>query len=304
MALRFRLPAFVAVLVALAVVAAGCGSADRAALPALSDLTLVANTTDRVDSARFEMAMKMEIPGFGGEFSFDAAGAFDTPAKTGEISVDLGSFATMLGGFAQAFGGSGDDLPDADDWKLDVRLDDTVMYLRFPLLENDLPEGKSWVKVDLTTPGGASLDQMRTFTDSSDPRKMLPYLRSLAGGLEVVGTDEVRGVDTTHYRAEVDVAKVLEQAAKEAGAAAQPGIFDQLQTMVGLSTIPIDVWVDADNLLRKLEISLSAAPQGATGEMKASVTMEMFDYGEPVEIDVPPPSETVGAESVPGFTTS
>ena len=74
--------------------------------------------------------------------------------------------------------------------------------------------------------------------------------------------------------------------------------------MVGLSTIPIDVWVDADNLLRKLEISLSAAPQGATGEMKASVTMEMFDYGEPVEIDVPPPSETVGAESVPGFTTS
>lgn len=306
MALRFRLPVLVASLVALAALAAGCGSGQRnAALPVLSDLTLVADTTDKVESARFEMTMTMEMPGFGGELGFDASGAFDAPAKKAEITIDMSAFAKLLGGFAQAFGGSAQDLPDVDDWKLDVRLDGTVIYMRFALMEAELPKGKSWVKVDLATmpDAGAAFEQMRAFSDSSDPRQLLPYLRSLSDGVEVVGTEEVRGAATTHYRAQLDVAKALAQAAKQAGAGTQQGIFDQLQGMAGLETIPVDVWVDADNLLRRFELSFSAAPEGATGDLKASLTMEMFDYGESIDVETPPASETVDARDIPGFTT-
>ena len=49
-------------------------------------------------------------------------------------------------------------------------------------------------------------------------------------------------------------------------------MFDQLASMAGLGTIPVDVWVGGDNLVRKLELAFdAAAPDGAQGTLEASM---------------------------------
>ena len=224
------------VAVVLAAIAGGCGGAgqggEQRALPVLDDLTPVADATDKADSARYEMTFSMEMPGFDAPFAFSADGAFDTPARKAQMTMDLGSFAKLMGGLAGALGGNApDDLTDASKWKLEMRLDGTVAYMRMPFLESQLPDGKEWVQVDLAKAAslrGVDLADIQSFAKGSDPREALDYLRSISGELTRLGTEDVRGVPTTHYFAAVDWQKALARAAKESG---QQGFLAQLQNM-------------------------------------------------------------------------
>ena len=84
------------------------------------------------------------------------------------------------------------------------------MYMRFPFLADKLPEGKDWVKVDLRQAAsqvpGLDLEQFLQFANNG-PHSTLDYLKAVSGSIETVGVDELRGVSTTHYRTNVDLAK-------------------------------------------------------------------------------------------------
>ena len=49
---------------------------------------------------------ELQMQGFESSFAFTAKGAFDTPAKKAEITMDLGSFAEFMSGLAGSFGGN------------------------------------------------------------------------------------------------------------------------------------------------------------------------------------------------------
>ena len=295
-------------LIALALLA-GCGGqgngidgGGNVALPVLEDLTPVADATSKADSARFEMDFTMEMPGLTAPFSFSAAGAFDTPAQKAQMTMDLGSFAEFMSGFASAFGGNApDELADPSKWTLEMRLDGTVAFMRLPFLASELPSGKEWVRIDLAKAAqlqGANLGDIQSFAKGSDPRETLDYLRSISGELTRIGTEDVRGVPTTHYFAAVDWQKALAQAAKEAG---QQGFLAQLQNMPGaVASIPVDVWVDADNLVRRMTMGFSFSSPGQPEQAKASIEMELFDYGEPVTVEAPNAADVVDAFALRG----
>lgn len=292
-------------LAALAVFAAGCGGAQgngiegsgNAALPVLQDFSRVADATRTADSARFEMEFTMEMPGLQTPFAFSADGAFDTPARKAQMTIDLGSFAEFLGGFAGAMGGDApDELSDPSKWQLEMRLDGTVAFMRLPFLASELPSGKEWVRVDLTKAAqlqGVNLGDIQSFAKSSDPRETLDYLRSVSGKLTRIGTEDVRGVPTMHYFAAVDWQKALARAARESG---QEGFLAQFQNMPsGLASIPVDVWVDADNLVRRMTMDFSFSSPGQPEQAKASIEMELYDYGKPVTVTTPPAADVVDA---------
>lgn len=287
-------------LVALAMLAAGCGGGQgggNVALPVLQDFGPVADATGKADSARFEMEFTMEMPGLAAPFAFSANGAFDTPARKAQMTMDLGSFAELLSGFAGAFGGNApDELTDPSKWKLELRLDGTVAFMRLPFLASELPSGKEWVRVDLTKAAqlqGVNLGDIQSFAKGSDPRETLDYLRSISGKLTRIGTEDVRGVPTTHYFAAVDWKKALARAAEESG---QQGFLAQLQSMPSaVASIPVDVWVDADNLVRRMTMDFSFASPGQAEQAKASIEMELYDYGKPVTVATPPAADVVDA---------
>ena len=297
--MRFVVLALVAALVGG--FAVGCGGSQgggAAALPVLHGLTPVADATEKASSARFEMNFEFRMGGFDTPLGFSAAGAYDTPAKKAALTMDLGSFAKLIGGFAGALGGDAPEgLDDPSKWRLEMRLDGTVAYMRMPFLASELPSGKEWVGIDLEQAArmqGRDLGELQSLAQGSDPRAMLDYLRSVAGEVTQVGTEDVRGVPTAHYFAVIDWQKLLQQAAREAN---QPGLLDQFQGFGGtMDNIPVDVWVDADSLLRRMTMtfSMSAGSQEAGGSLR----LELFDYGEPVRVEAPAASDVVDALSL------
>ncbi len=298
--LRHSLLALLAL--ALAVAAAGCGggqSGGTVALPVLDDLTPVADATGRADSARFEMQFELQMQGFDSPFGFSATGAFDTPAKKAEITMDLGSFAELMNGVAGSFGGDAPpELADSSKWKLDLRLDGTVAYMRLPFLASELPSGKSWVRIDLAEAArlqGADFGEFQSLAKGGDPRETLEYLRSVSGKVTHVGTEEIRGVPTSHYFAVLDWQKAVAAAARQAN---EPGLLDQLQGLGGsIQNIPVDVWVDGDNLVRRMTMDFSVSSPDQQ-QAKASMSMELFDYGEPVTIEAPPAGDVVDSSAL------
>jgi hypothetical protein len=215
----------------------------------------------------------------------------------------MSSLAKLLGGFVAGFGGAGAaDLPafdDPDGWKIAVVKDGNVDYVRFPAVDDKLPDGKTWIRGTNGTvkAAGIGLDELDSFTNT-DPRDVLDALRAVSGDVETVGREELRGVQTTHYRAHVDPAELAKSAARQQGATTD--LLDQLSTRADVEDVPLDVWIDGDGLVRRLALQVSAPEQGSLRSGEVSLAFELWDYGKRVEIDVPPASQVVDAAAVRG----
>ena len=113
----------------------------------------------------------------------------------------------------------------------------------------------------------------------------------------------MRGVATTHYEATMDLARALEEAPAHQRARLEE-MFEQLGGGDDLADveIPVDVWVDDDDLPRRLRMDMGQVlgAAGTRGEM--TMTMDLFDYGEPVDIEIPSADEvTPFSEALGGF---
>ena len=78
-----------------------------------------------------------------------------------------------------------------------------------------------------------------------------------------------------------------------------------------MTEIPIDVWVDGDDLVRRMTLDYTAkvAGSGWTTKTRAStVTMEFYDYGAEVDVQPPPADEVTNLAELtarrPGAATS
>jgi hypothetical protein len=135
---------------------------------------------------------------------------------------------------------------------------------------------------------GTTADALGLGAGAYDPSSVLESLRGVSGEPTVVGTDVVRGVPTTHYAATVDLADALAQLPED-----QRAMVEAQLGKLGDGAIPIDVWVDDDGLPRRLAMDMGQmlGSLGLGGDVSAVMTMELFDYGVPVDIEVPSPDE-------------
>ena len=89
---------------------------------------------------------------------------------------------------------------------------------------------------------------------SGPRREILDYLRAVSGAIETDGTEELRGVETTHYYAIVDLLR-YEKIAPPAEREKVRALLGEVVDEPGLGEIPMDVWVDELGLVRKLPAS-------------------------------------------------
>jgi hypothetical protein len=287
-----------ALLALIAVAAAGCGGS-AVAIPELASFESVAQKSSTADSARFEMRAEMTIPGADKALAFSAVGGFDTPAKRAHMTFDLSAIAELVKSFGAGFGGTvTGDLGSPEDWKLEVIQDGDTAYIHFPLIAKDLPSGKTWIKGDAKDLSQADTGQMSQFGSlaGTDPRDVFGLLKAVSGSIEAVGREKIRGVETSHYRATIDLAKV-EQLVPEAQRKSLGGI-DQSAKQAGLTELPLDIWIDADQRVRKLSIDLDAKQPGTEASLKAAVVVELYDYGTPLELDLPPADQVADAATL------
>jgi hypothetical protein len=115
-----------------------------------------------------------------------------------------------------------------------------------------------------------SLDEIGDGPFPFDPRTLVETMGS-AGDFELVGTEVVDGIPTERLRATAP-----DQALDAA----------DLRRGVEGDVVRLEVWVDGDDLVRRIEFEIAEA-FGLEGERWRS-SIELYDLGEPVTIEAPP----------------
>ena len=265
------------VLILASVVLSGCGGAVDASLIA----TAVQNT-ENAGGAELVFQMEMELPGFGEPIVMTGKGVEDAGAQRGQLTFDMSALADLPGAGAICSGGC----------DMDVVADGSAVYMRSQLLSAGLG-GKEWMKLDLERFGAAM--GIPLASPELAPRsasEQLRLLRAVSGDVTEHGREQVRGAETTHYSATVDLRLTVESLPESQREAARRGM-EKLIALSGQSEMPIDVWIDDEKRVRRFEMEQSMDQSGI--EVKMHMTMEYVRFGVPVEVDVPDDDEVFDA---------
>lgn len=195
--------------------------------------------------------------------------------------------------------------------QLEQRTVDGVQYTRLPQGAGGDAD-KPWLKIVVPEGAGSGLGRF------SSPAEGLALLREAAGPLTEVGREQVRGADTVRYRTELDVARIPGPTPSP-GASGQPDPGALLRRLLGDAPLPVEVWVDDAQRLRRLTLVLplgnlaagaekpseasSPAPSSSAGETgpggTATTTTEYFDFGVAVDVQAPPADQVRSAPKRP-----
>jgi hypothetical protein len=261
------------IVVALAITAAACGSGGGTdAVVSIKTLQAAVDNTQHAPSSRFTMDISVDASGK--NVAIHAEGVASGDGKQGNITMTLPTLGTI-----------------------EERIVDGTVYMDF----SDLPfaselGGKRWVSVsldELQQKSGTDFGALADQAQSNGPQQGLAYLQGLSGDVEKVGDDTVADQHATHYRASIDYAKVAAEVAKTS-----PETADKLAK---LGTVPADVWINDDDRVVKMHLTIDGGAMGA-GAGTAEMTMEITDFGVPVDVQAPPADETVDLFSLPGQT--
>lgn len=279
-------------LLLLGFVATACGGSGTDTTASADDpAQIVRAASERVvEDGTSRLALEVATSTEGMDLTVFGEGLVDYEAETAEFTVSL---------------------PGTDD-ELTLRLLSDALFLTG--LPGSPPD--QWVRVDADDLGSESgLGDLGTFTD---PTTSFDQLQAVSDDVTEVGTEDVRGTTTTHYRGSVLLADVVEQAPADQREAMQ----QQLQPLqdAGVESLPFDAYIDDDGRLRRMVQTVTLDPAALTGEapvepgapdeqpqaapVEVVTTIDVFDFGVEVDIEEPPADQvTDGMEGLIGEGT-
>ena len=225
---------------------AGCGGSGGTAADNGADLTKAnfASEIVKAQSAAKTAHMEAAIQAQGQKMAMTG----DVQMAKKDVAFDMSMSGAALGGGARFI------------------LVDRVIYLKMP----GLSQTGKFIKIDTgdsSNPMAKMFDQMLGQLDPSQAFQAFDAITRL----QKRGTQEIDGVETTHYTVDVDTRKALQA----------QGMAGQVPTGQLPKTLTYDVWVDGQHLVRKLRMDI----QGT------SVDMSFSQWGEPVDIKAPPANQ-------------
>jgi hypothetical protein len=244
-------------LAGLGVLAASCGTKVALAGNLASAAAHTASQTARVSMTATMATQGMSV-------SFTQTGAFDFAHSRGVLRMH------GPGGMA------------SEELFLSPR-----MYVRLPGgALGPLLRGKSWIAINDAASGALGASLLGPF-GSTDPRDLLSSLTVISRSVTKLGTATIRGVQVIHFRVSIDPAKAASRLPRW-----QRAGFEAFARSLGPGTIPADVWVDQQNLVRRVKLSLHPpAGPGAPAGTRLTQTADFYDFGVPVRVSAPPAAE-------------
>lgn len=264
--------------IALCLYGSGCGASSGT----LDPVAQAAEATSHVGGAHLAVSIQASGSGLSQPFVMGGQGFFNYRTQEGTLSLD----ATSLPGNAAAILPSGP-------LHIEEIFKSSTIYLGSPLLAGRLPAGARWIKLDIGRLSRAiGLDLGALSGGQANPAQFLQYLKAIAGTPEPVGRELVRAVATTHYRAAVDVGKAASVLSSD-GSGQLRAALAKLTAQLGTSKLPVDVWVDDQHLVRRIQIAL--APAAGAQAPHVSVTLELFEFGPTPSLKAPAQNEVFDA---------
>jgi hypothetical protein len=249
-----------------------CGGSEATAEQVSPDaIVLAASKTNEAGTYKADLTATMDIAGQSIDMS--GKGEFDGAQQRGHMS-----YAMNLNG---------------QDLNMDMVFAYPEIYMQPPPESGSLPDGKTWIKMDLEKLGqqaGFDFDQVMQ-AGQSDPSQGLEFLRG-ATDVQAVGDEDVRDVPTTHYTAVVDLRSLGTKYPEM-----KPSI-DQLVEQSGISRVPVEVWIDDDGFVRRMKQTLDGNSSGL--QMNMTMTTDLYDFGTDVSVKEPPADEVVDFQEMTG----
>ncbi len=295
---RFRRAAAAAVALAVgAPLVSACGSSSSSAShsgngPAkvsTADLVRAADVSTKVAGFKTVVSIHENLPGMG-TLTMSGSGSFQEPSRVGSMTLTM----AIPGAAAAAQGLS--------NLQMSMVLDHTTIYMKLPpALASRLPGAKPWLEIDLAQLGksgsGSGLSSlMNSESQMSNPGQYFTYLKAVSSGsLQNLGTATINGVQTTHYHADVDLSKlaILVPAAQQA---AVRQTLAQMEKANVATTIPLDVWIDSGNLVRRIVVDETVVAGGKSTTIK--VHEDFPAYGPQTAPGIPPASDVTNVSSL------
>jgi hypothetical protein len=241
--------------------------------------------TAKAGGYSLDLVSKLKVPGATRTFTFKGNGEFDPQHRRGRMSVDMSQLGQIAPGNPYNFG------------TMQLVLDGLNIYMRIPILKQIQPTLKPWIKLNLEEAGrtqGLDFSSFLQLGQGGDPTQTLGYLKG-AGDVKKVGSEKVRGVQTTHYRATIDLRKVANQAPASSRARVRASIRRLIQ-LTGEKTIPTQVWIDGKGLVRRLAYTERLVIQGR--RTKVSLKMDFYEFGTRVIANPPPASDVTDLSQI------
>lgn len=290
---------------AIAIFTVGCGSSSPAAPKTSASRASAAVSLKRAAyvstaAAGYKATLMLRVGVKHGPHHFTlgvtVSGSFSPAARQGDMTMamDMPTTSMPLPGSLPGAVGIG-----AHRMVMQMVLDGNTVYVKMPtgMLPTQLPNGKPWLSMDLKQMAGAS-GYGSLFGNQSygNPGQYLDFLRAASGGsVKDLGQETVDGVQTTHYQAQVDLAKLPDSVRAVERHAIAP-LIAMLQSK-GLSTqLPVDVWIDSSHHIRRLHITYDASLSGTS--VAFELTGNISDYGPQPAPTIPSPSETTNLTSL------
>ena len=226
------------------------------------------------EAGSFHQRLEMSMSAAGQSLSMSGEADVDNEHQRIDMTMDLG----MLGG------------------EMQMVMDGGVVYMRSPVFSD---VGTDWISMDPAKMDPAAAAQFGGLgAGTTDPSAFLGLFAGVFD-VEAAGEQELEGIPTTHYVGTIDLKKVLEGFADVVGKDVEAVTRKQLEVAVdqfeslGIDEkIPFEIWIDDEGLPRRQRITMDfgdLVPGAEQAKMEMSV--DYSDFGEPVDIQVPRPSE-------------
>jgi hypothetical protein len=260
---------FAGVVAAVAAIALFFGGHNTSVLDPVAN---AADTTVHAGSA--EVKISGSVTAAGQTLPLSGNGVIDMRANGGRLSMSMS-------------------VPGAGTQSFDEVVSGTTVYLRMPPALSQLPGGKKWMKIDLQKIGKSQgVDFAKVMNAGrQNPADMLRFLKAV-GNSNVVGTESIGGATTTHYSGSIDLAR----AADRLGDAKTAAAMKQMFASGGMSTIPVDVWIDDAGRVRRERMSMTFGTGGTSGGMEMAI--DFVRFGVPVDLRAPPSDQVFDASSL------
>ena len=238
----------------------GCSAASKPDASKVGAVQLISSSVDaasQVETMRVAGIFSISMSGKASKFDLDGGVDFKNNSTSLKTSLaDLG-------------------IPGLESSKVEIRLVGETAYIRVGDLIGGIGSallgGKEWISMDLSALGGDS-------PAGANPANLLAMLRGIAD-VEEVGTESIRGNQTTHYTGRINMSKAI-GAAPSADKKQVSSVFENLS-----NEFPVDVWVDEQGRTVKLSTN------GGGSENNFSFSLEFFDFGADLNISAPPASD-------------
>jgi hypothetical protein len=260
----------------VALVISGCGAG-----AVVDPVAKAATSSTAAPGYRMTMLLQMSSPQIQTPITATGAGAVDVRDHAGLFDMQLA--LPNLPQVKRQLGGS--------TLRMREIIDGQNFYVRLPAaLASRLPGRRPWFKVNLSQQAAAmgvpGLSAMPNSPFSSDPSQLMQYLRAVSGKVTKIGKATVAGYPTTEYQATIQLDREANLVPAKERAAAQASI-KQLEAITHTKQLPVYVWVDNANLVRRMVVHLNIAlPTGAPLEMAMQLTIPR--YGRQPRPALPP----------------